>query len=269
MKLSGKYPKSYVLGLQNSMEYRANFVLSMLSTVFPVLMQFVIWSAVYRYSDTPTVFNYSYTQMIAYILLAGVVSKLVVAGFEWEVADDIKNGGLDKFVVKPVDYFLFRFFSFLGQRTPHYVLSSAIISAILLIMQAASGMELEIKRIMLFLLMLVFSLVINCLLFFIISTLAFLITEVWHTFYIFGVIVSIISGGVFPLDVFGDGVVAVLSFLPFKYTVYDTINVAGGKLGFQHGLGILGIQALWVLFLAAVCNAVWKKGMKKYTATGG
>ena len=47
---------------------------------------------------------------------------MVATGFEWEIADDIKNGGLNKYVIKPVGYLPYRIACFLGQKSFQAVL---------------------------------------------------------------------------------------------------------------------------------------------------
>lgn len=45
--------------------------------------------------------GYSYTEIIVYTLLAGLVSKLVITGFEYQINEDIKDGGLNKYLIRP------------------------------------------------------------------------------------------------------------------------------------------------------------------------
>jgi len=38
-----------------------------------------------------------------YTFFVGVTAKFISTGFEWEINDDIKNGGLNKYIVKPIN----------------------------------------------------------------------------------------------------------------------------------------------------------------------
>jgi ABC-2 type transport system permease protein len=109
-----KYLKAFQLGIQSAMEYRADFILSLCSGGFIILIQCFLWTAVFDSSPHPVVYGYTFPQMIAYSIMAGLVAKIVAAGFQWEIVADIKNGGLNKFIVQPMSYFLYRICCFLG-----------------------------------------------------------------------------------------------------------------------------------------------------------
>lgn len=104
------------MGVQHSMEYRFHFFLGLLGATFPILVQYFIWTAVYRHSGQDALFSYSYGQIILYTILAGLVSKLIATQFEHQIADDIKNGGLNKYLIKPISYFGYRLVSFSARR---------------------------------------------------------------------------------------------------------------------------------------------------------
>lgn len=87
-----------------------------LSTVFPIIIQTFLWNYLYGHGDAGAMTGYSYPQIMVYTLLAGMVSKLVYTGFEYAVNQDIKTGGLNKYLVRPVDYFAYRFFDHMGEK---------------------------------------------------------------------------------------------------------------------------------------------------------
>ena len=107
------YRCTFQMGMEKALEYRVNFVLSLLSAVFPIVIQTFLWNYLYGNSDAAAMTGYSYSQIMVYTLLASMVSHLVYTGFEYQVNEDIKNGGLNKYLVKPVNYRSYQFFSFL------------------------------------------------------------------------------------------------------------------------------------------------------------
>ena len=117
MKALQKYKRTYILALQNAMEYRTDFLLSIISGSFIVVVQCFLWTAVYRSSPHEIINGYTYSQIIIYSVLSGVVSRLVSAGFEGEIANDIKTGGLSKFIAQPIHYFSYRICNFFGGKT--------------------------------------------------------------------------------------------------------------------------------------------------------
>ena len=91
----------YQMGVETALEYRANMVLTLLSTIFPIIIQTFLWNYLYGNGDAGAMTGYSYTEIIVYTLLAGLVSKLVITGFEYQINEDIKDGGLNKYLIRP------------------------------------------------------------------------------------------------------------------------------------------------------------------------
>ena len=98
----------FIMGVERALEYRVSFFLSMLSAVFPILIQTTMWNYLYGHTDAAAVFGYEQGQILLYTLLATIVSQLAGTGFEGEMNEDIKMGGLNKYLVRPVDYKWYR-----------------------------------------------------------------------------------------------------------------------------------------------------------------
>lgn len=269
MKALRKYKRTYVLALQNAMEYRTDFLLSIISGSFIVVVQCFLWTAVYRSSPHEIINGYTYSQMIIYSVLSGVVSKLVSTGFEGEIANDIKTGGLSKFIAQPIHYFSYRICSFFGGKTVQTGIVLVLFVGLMLIFSQIWEIRFSAVQIMLFLISILLALLINFLLFYSISAFAFVVTEVWGIFVAFNQGVYLLSGAIFPLNIFGNTATAISSYLPFQYIVYFPVNIINGSLAHAEIVKGLMVQAVWVIVLIAVSRLSWAAGMKKYVAVGG
>ena len=94
-------------------------------------------------------------------------------------------------------------------------------------------------------------------------------TEVWGVFSAANQGILMLSGGIFPLDVFGEGINRVLNLLPFKYLIAYPANIINGRLTMTEILNGAMIQSIWILILFVVAHRVWVWGLKKYVAAGG
>lgn len=114
MKSAGteKYRFMFKMSVSKEMQYRVDFLVSMVSSIIPMGMAVFMWKAVYR--ETEAVYGYNYTQMILYTILAAIISSLVSAGFASDIASDIKKGELNKFLIQPIGYLMYRFLYYLG-----------------------------------------------------------------------------------------------------------------------------------------------------------
>jgi len=262
-----KYAKTLTMGLQSSLEYRVNFLLGLLSCLFPILIQIFLWNAIFRSTGEGGVFGYTEGEAIAYAVLAALFSRMVATGFEYEIAGDVKNGQLSKFVVQPIHYFAFRLCTFLGEKILHIAVIGCIIAVAVAILHNVIAWD--AARFAAALLALVLAVAINFLIYYNLSMIAFWMVEVWGVFLTFSLLANVASGGIFPLDMFGSGAQAVLNVLPFKYIVFFPVHVLLGKLAPGELLPGLLVQLMWIAVLYSVSVALWRVGMRKYESAGG
>lgn len=264
-----KYRQAFLLGIQNAMAYRANFLLSMVSAFFPIFIQYFLWTAIYGGDRTVVINGYTYYQIIAYTVMASIVSRLIRTGFEYEINDDIKNGGLNKYLVKPVDYFTYRLACFIGQKLVHTMLMVLMIAGVLTLLTLCFHCPLTASSIILFFVSLFLAFVLNFMLFFSVSVIGFWLFEIGFLFEAIRIVIIMLSGGIFPLDIFGEKAVAVLNLLPFKYTVNFPVELLNGRVATNMAYQGIIIQVAWVCIFALIAKGLWKAGNKRYVAVGG
>ncbi|GAK53311.1 hypothetical protein U14_04576 [Candidatus Moduliflexus flocculans] len=264
-----KYAKTFEMGFQNALEYRMNFLLSLISAAFPVFIQSYLWAAIYRNSAESALYGYTFRQMMVYTFLAGLVGRIVRSGFEYEIMNDIKNGKFSKFLVQPVGYFPYQLSSFLGQKLPGLAMILGILAIVLVGLIVYLDVSLEFARILAFLATLFFAVILNFIIFYCVSSLAFWIVEIGFLFEGIRIVTVLLSGGIFPLEVFGERALWWLNLLPFKYTVSYPINVLNGRLAAgEFAQGML-LQLFWIVVMYMLAKWLWHEGGRRYVAVGG
>lgn len=263
-----KYIKAFTLGIQSSMEYRTAFFLELISVVFPIVMQYFLWTAIFKSSDQASIYGYSYHQIIIYTIFANLISKFVATGyFKYEIVDDIKNGGLSKYIVKPIGYGSYRLSCFLGEKLPPIIFMCFMFIIVLFVFNQA--VEIGSNRLCAFMISLILALIIQFLIYFMISAVAFFVEEISHLFFVVQISIDVMSGKIIPLDMFGRKIMYLFKLLPFKYIVYYPTNIINGKLFEGEILVGFCMQCMWILILGVVSKIVWKKCIVKYIAAGG
>ena len=258
----------FIMGVEQALEYRVSFFLSMLSAVFPIIIQTTMWNYLYGHSDAAAVFGYQQGEILLYTLLATIVSQLVGTGFEGEMNSDIKMGGLNKYLIRPVGYKGYRFFRFLGQKVPR-VMVVAPVMAVIIGMAYWQGLPVSAGRVFAFLISLCLALILNFSIFYCIGLLGFWLTDVDKLFGTISIVLTVVSGGVFPLDIFGGVVEAAVNMLPFGYTTQFPVNIINGRFGWERmGVGFV-FQIGWILFFVCLGEYMWRHGVKRYAAVGG
>lgn len=267
--MKNAYVTAYLFGLQSALEYRMNFILSMLSSAFPIGVQLYIWNAVYRHGGEGKLFGYDYYQIMTYSVLAAVVSKLVISNIENTIVNDIKNGGLSIYLIKPISYFRFRITFYFGQRLMNVGISILIVILLFGYLYWASGIRLEPLRIILFLISLFLSVTLSFVMSFSLSSVAFWLTEITYFFHVTNLVLTIVSGGIFPLEIFGNDMMYVFSLLPFQYTVYYPVNVLNGNIATPLIWTGLIWQSMWIIAFLFIYKITWRWGLKRYLGVGG
>ncbi len=265
-----KYQYALGLGVKETMAYRADFWIGLASAAFPICIQFFMWQALYGGSDSSILFGRDYQQMLAYSVSAAILWRLLRTNFEYEINEDIKNGGLSKYVIRPIGYLPYRMSCFLGQKI------GVLFGGLSLMALGLAGVGLyfhaspvTFSGILLFLPTLFGALVLNFLVFFCVGMWAFWLSEIGFLFEAVRIIIVVLSGGIFPLEIFGDGICRFLNYLPFAYAVGFPVDVLLGTISGAAIIRGLLSQLIWIGILLIVSTFLWKIGSKKFLAAGG
>lgn len=269
MKVSKKYWFSFIIGMQSAMEYRANFFLSIFAAIVPIFIQTFLWISVYSNSSSSIVFGYSFAQIIQYTVIAQLVSRFVRTEFEYEINDDIKNGGLNKFIIRPIGYFTYRMCCFMGQKVVNLVIMIFLFIISIFTLKFFLDSIITVEAIVGFCVSLILSLCLNFVIFFCVSTICFWLNDIGFIFEAVRIIIITLSGGIFPLNIFGSKVVSVLNYLPFKYTINFPVEVLNSQITSLDLIKGLFVQTGWIMAILMLSNLLWYIGSKKYIAVGG
>lgn len=263
------YKQVFKLGLMKAFQYRANFYFGLTSIFFPLLIQIFLWKGMYASAPERMLYGYTFPQMIMYACFACLLAKIISPAFAYEINEDIKNGGLAKYIVRPVNYKLYRFFEFLGEKTS-LILFSVLI---LLIIYITGGYfvyrSINMIRFIIFLPVVCLALVLNFSIFYAVSGLGFWMRESSGVLFIITLVGNIISGGIFPLDIFPHFLQTIFKTLPFSYTNYFSVSILCGTARPGQILNGIILQLFWIAACWGVGELIWKAGMKNYSAVGG
>ena len=268
LAIAGKYGKIFGTGFKAGLEYRANFLLSIAAAIAPVVIQTALWIALYGSDPAETLFGFTFAQMIAYTVIAQLVSRLVRTGFEYELNDDIRTGSLDRYLVKPVGYFGFRLFAFLGDKAVQSLVMGFLLAGAVVVLSFGFGFSVTPSAICLFIAALVVAFILNFLLFWCVGLAGFWLTEIGFLFEAARIVIIMASGGIFPLAVFGSRGERILGMLPFRFTIQFPVELLCGRIHAPQIAVSFALAALWILVLAALSQLVWRRGLRRFAAVG-
>ena len=116
--------------------------------------------------------------------------------------------------------------------------------------------------------MIFLAFVIEMLIGFLIGTIAFWTDETEALQLTIDRIKRFFSGGYFPLSLLPVTLATVSIYLPFAYSFYFPAQLYLKKISVHDGLIGLGVQLIWIIILSGILHFVWKRGLRKYEASG-
>jgi ABC-2 type transport system permease protein len=266
-----KYGHVINVGIQNTLVYRVNFLFRAVFGLIPLLATILLWRAIYASNPaTPQVAGYTLAGMTSYYLLAAMVGALTaVADDDWQIAADIREGLISQFLVKPIDYLVYRLCLFGAGRLVYSVVALAPLAVFLALQREYLVTPVSLTALLLFLGSVVLSALLNFLISYTMALLAFWVLEVSTFIFILYAFEFIAGGHLFPLDILPPALAALLAFTPFPYQLYFPVSIYLGRVtGDALGRGLL-LQAVWVLAAYGLARWVWQRGVRRYSAVGG
>jgi ABC-2 type transport system permease protein len=266
-----KYLHVISIGIQNNLQYRANYLTRTLFSFIPLFAMLSLWRTIYSSNNGVGEHNgYTQAQMIFYYMLVAIVDVFTAVNEDdWQIATDIREGNISQFLLKPVDYLWYRLCLFFSGRIAFISMAIIPLAIFVFCFRAYFVAPHDLTALVLF----PFSMVLTALLQFFISyamaMLAFWLLEISTFIFILFAFEYLASGHMFPLDVLPPVLKELLFFTPFPYQLYFPISIYMGKvtgLAVWHGLLI---QFLWVIASYAGARFMWRRGVKRYSAFGG
>ncbi|SES64161.1 ABC transporter permease [[Clostridium] polysaccharolyticum] len=263
------YKQAFSLGMQKAMRYRANFWMDLLSFVFPLCIQYFMWTGIYGSSRNQVIYGYTLGQMLVYAVYAAITSRLVSVSFVGEVNNDIKQGGFAKYLVRPVNYLPYQGACFLGEKIMNLIFATLLMIGISIFFILHYGVQFTLATFLFYYFSLILAMILNYFIYICFCSAGFWMKDGSGAIFIMTLVGNIVSGGIFPIDIFSKNIQTVLRMLPFTYTTYFPVSIIDGNLDQSGIIRGFALQAVWIVAMCVVTDVVWKKGVKSYTAVGG
>ena len=263
-----KYRHVFLVGLQSNIVYRWNFALRGFFSLFHLTVVFILWTAAYEGSLEIGGFNVGQTMTYFVMLL---VLQFFIGAFneDYQISEEIRNGLINQFLLKPINYFLYRFTIYMSAR---------LVSGLLVLVHIAVAYPLikdyitfpdELWRLALGFPATLMAGIIQFSIAYCFGMLTFWFLEIQGFVILSLAIETMLGGQMFPLDLMPDWVFRLSQFLPFYYQMYFPAAILTGRI--DHALAVQGliVQGIWVVALLVLNRLLWTRGLRRHTAVGG
>jgi len=263
-----KYRHAFLIGLQSNLVYRWNFAVRGFFSLFHLAVVFILWGA--AFAGTRSIGGFDLRQTLTYFVTMLVLQFFVSAFNEdYQISEEIRNGLINQFLLKPINYFLYRFSIFVSAR----LVSGGLVFVPLLValpfIHGAMTFPLEPWRFALGLPALVFSALIQFTIAYCFGMLTFWFLEIQGFVILSMAVEAVLGGQIFPLDLTSPNFFAASMLLPYPYQMYFPAAIFTGRFGFTESIWCLGIEACWTALLILIAQGLWRRGLRRHTAVGG
>ena len=249
--------------------YRWNFFLRSLFGLFPLLGTVFIWRAIFE-AKGGEINNFDYASVVFYFLLVLVLDSLITPGDdEWQVATDIRDGQMNAFLVKPMNYLVYRMALYVSNRLLYTLVTVPVVTVVFIVFQRYLVWPSSWTTWILAMISVLMAAMLQFLISYSVAMLAFWMLEISTVVFIIYSFEYFLSGHMFPLSFMPVAVQQVLRLLPFPYELYFPISIFMGQVEGRALWEGLMIQFCWVLIIAFSANTLWQRGLKRYQAVGG
>ncbi len=265
------------ISLEERLVYRGDFALGTLMRFLPLVTQVFLWGAVYqavRSEDRgSTIAGYTYPEMIAYYLLTQISRAFSsMPGLASNIALQIRNGEIKKYLIQPVDLVGFLLLGRIAHKLVYYVVAAGPFALVFYLCRDYFHGWPDATTMLAFLASLVMSFLLGFFLEATLGLVGFWFLEVSSLLFIYMLFTFFFSGHMFPIDMLNalPGPWAmIVRAIPLQYLAYFPAAVFLGKIqGAELAWG-LALQLFWVLFFIGLCRLTFHLGVKRYSGYGG
>lgn len=250
----------------SALVYRFDVLSSIAVQCLIVIATSFFWMA--AYGSQSVALGVTRDQMLTYTLISGVLASVFSIGVENRVAQSVRQGTVALDMLKPVRVFGIYLAEDLGGAAVSFFQKAVpllLVGSLCIVLPKPAGLG----HFLLFLLCAALSYLINWLLSALFGLWSFHIINMGPILAMKGHLIRLLSGSVVPLWFFPGWMRTALGCLPFQYIYQLPLSVYIGILSPGETVWQMGVQAVWLLILAAVFLLLSKKSFQRVLVQGG
>ncbi len=261
-----KFATYIKIGTLDALEMRFQLLYWLYVNMAPIIMMTYLWS--HLYAQKSDIGGYSLNMMVTYYLLTRLINRVISTYAEERIAKDIKEGRLNQYITRPIDYMVYKFGERLGIRAVNLLIVIPVYVILMLILQKYIIFNFNVTTIVFLSINFFLSLVLFFFLAFIIGMMAFFMVETHALNGLKDQVINVMSGYLFPLTLLPEKIQEVFSYLPFTYFYNFPMEVYFQRLTTAQIYQGLGIQLAWIVAFYLITQVIWRNGTRNYEGVG-
>ncbi|NOZ08586.1 MAG: hypothetical protein GXO91_06885 [FCB group bacterium] len=263
-----KYTAVIRLTWIQALEYKANSLVGTFAIVSGVFIEYLLWKRIFLTRGISEINGFTFEDLMVYIFLSLVVGQLKSSWVtSLEMITAIREGELNKYLIRPISFFTYHFMLFIGYNSLFYLVYFFMIAGMVIFFPAWAFPS--FLNIIGFLGTLIISIYLSYTVYFVMVCFAFWFGEVRALIIAYNLANMVLSGQMVPLRFFPESVLKVLQYTPLPYLVDLPVSIATGNLPIDQW-GTKTLQSLfWSVAMTFLGLIVYRRGIQKYEGFGG
>jgi len=258
------------LEARTKFSYRVDFwINAVLRFGAEMLVAWFLWDAIFEASGESEIGGRTFDGMVLYYIAVVLLGRFAGGrDFEGTVQGDIYEGGLNRYLVMPVEYRPYKYAQSLGKMVPVIVQVVFFAAVAVPLLGVAGHAEITPGAVAMTIGACLVANLLHFLMVFPLQVVAFWADNVWSLMVAQRMLGQILGGYLLPLSVYPDWGKQVLEYLPWRFFFDFPARVLLGEIGFaEWGLGML-LALGWCGVFALIGQLIWRRGLHQYSGVG-
>lgn len=257
-----------LLHFEHIAEHRVRSFVWFLVSLFNPLLFILFWMGAFQ-GRTEISSGWTMSSIASYYFLLTIAGATLMSHSEEDVArQDIQNGELVNYLLKPFSYFWMKFFEEIHYRLLQGLYALIVFIVFSIFFHRLIKITTDPKIVFFGAIIISLALLLSYVFKMVVGILAFWTVDIRGIFNLVEIVLVIFAGYIVPIDLLIGPLAKVATALPFAYMIYYPVVVFQGKLGLNQLFNVILVQIFWLLFFILVYRFLWNKGVKKFSGVG-
>jgi ABC-2 type transport system permease protein len=251
------------IGVAETVAYRAEFLVWILTTTLPLVM-LALWTSV---ASEGQFAEFTEERFVAYYLGALLVRQLTGNWVAWQLSEEIRMGVLSMRLLRPLHPFI-ALIAGHAAAIPFRSLVAAPIAIVLLISSGASALTTEPLQLVLVMPSLALAWLLTFSVHYAIGSLAFFMTKTMALLNLYFGLYSLLSGYLMPIRLLPSWIAGIAEWSPFRFMLSLPVELMTRSIPAGELALLMAVQTAWTAALLALALWVWRVGIRRFEAVG-
>ena len=251
--------------MKNQMQNKTYILLDIFNMVSRCLIVFFLYAYVFKISNN-NINGIDYKTTLWSMFIYFCIMTLNIRKIHKLIMDDVKNGNVEMFLNKPVNYISLSFYKALGQGLYSFIVISILGSVAMILFVGIPNLNL-IVFIPTFIITLILGTILGLIMYSIIGLLSFFMQDVRPIHWIADKFVMVLGGSYLPVALFPT-FMKILAFISPFGAINFTTSTVYSSWNNEYIIRIL-LQIIWIIIFGILLKYVYKKAREKAMINGG